>query len=50
MDQYSSKIRTLIEDFSAKRNKMKSPDQNMRQVLLKIYNKEKKLFRLCQVI
>ena len=40
MDQYSNKIRTLVEEFSAKRTKLRNPDQNIKSVLVKIYNKE----------
>ena len=40
IDQYTVRVKTLINDFSSKRNMMKNPDQNLRQTLVKIYNKE----------
>jgi hypothetical protein len=40
LDQYTHRVKTLINDFSNMRNKMKNPDQNMRQTLVKIFKKE----------
>ena len=40
MDQHIAKVKNLTGDFSSKRNSLKNPDPGLRQVLVKIYNKE----------
>ena len=37
MDQYVNKVKGLVEDATGKRNTLKNPDQNLKQVLCFIF-------------
>ena len=38
--EYTNRVKTLVDTYSKHRQQLKNPDQNMRQILVKIYNKE----------
>ena len=38
MDQHVNKIKELVEDFTGKRNILKNPNQNLKQVYLNLLN------------
>jgi len=40
VDQYTNRIKTLVTEYANMREKMKTPDQMLKQTLVKIYNKE----------